>query len=143
MGDPIGPFSSPISLFTLSILLNLSGILLPCFVEDACIKFKIERIILRLNSMRRIFSGNLARKSIPGPAGDTINFVEEEEPPATDPEQPGVAPNDTEEDGDEWEDTLADLSSEKGFKFHLKKRSEYITVLLLLFYFVNTVRGSK
>ena len=61
MGDPIGPFSSPISLFTLSILLNLSGILLPCFVEDACIKFKIERIILRLNSMRRIFSGNLAR----------------------------------------------------------------------------------
>ena len=64
--------------------------------------------------------------SIPGPAGDTIELIEDEQPPAADPEAP-VDSNDTAEDSDE-EDTLPDLSQEKGFKFHLKKRSELSTV---------------
>ncbi|GFR69062.1 two pore calcium channel protein 1 [Elysia marginata] len=121
---------------TVVIVLNIfTAFILEAFILEYTLQTvpKLESVVEAKIKELGLGIGMMPRKmSIKGPAGDSIDLVENAEPLATDAEAP-VQTNQTAEaeDSDE-EDELPDLSQEKGFKFHLKKRSRKKVEVLLM-----------
>ncbi|GFO10199.1 two pore calcium channel protein 1 [Plakobranchus ocellatus] len=124
---------------TVVIVLNIfTAFILEAFILEYTLQTvpKLESVVEAKIKELGLGIGMRPRKmSIQGPSGDTINLVDEAQPPAIDPEvgsppaSPATAPAEEADESDD--DTLPDLSKERGFKFHLRKRSRKKVEVLL------------